>query len=500
VPRKRMGARVAVPALVLLLVIAAAVALLRERTGAATADRTRTETRIAVLPFTLLGEDTTGSYMAEGLADEVMTSLAQVRGLRVAPRSAAARFAGQPVRDAARALEVDAVMEGSVRRAGDRLRVSAQLTSAEDGLVVWARSFDRAAGDAFTLQEDIARELVAALRDTLGAATAPMASAGGTVDPEAYDLFLRGRYFWSRRGAALPTAIDYFAQAAARDPRFARAKAGLAIGYQSLAYYGGGSADSLMALAEPMALAALQLDSTLADAHLALGGIRRYQWRWADAERHLRRAAELAPDDATAHQWLGGVLYATGRAGDAVGEMRQARRLDPFSAAIAGDVVYTLLIAGDTAMTREAARMMELDTTLAVSHMIAGLVALWNGRPEEALRALATARQLRNAPELRGFEVAALRAAGRNAAAGRLYRELLQAQAQGTAANADAAYAAAAMGDTERAFALLDRMVERHEPLVTEISVPCDSGFAALHGDPRFAALLSRAGMQPCRR
>jgi TolB-like protein/tetratricopeptide (TPR) repeat protein len=495
--RRRVAGRHLLLAGALLLLLGVAVfAFWRGRAPVATGD-----TRIAVLPFAMFGDDSTGAYLAEGLADEVTTSLAQVRGLRVASRSAAAHFVGRPVREAAAGLGVDAVMEGSVRRAGDRLRVSAQLTSSSDGLVLWAKAFDRPAGDVFALQEDIARAIVGALRDRLGATTTVVASAGGSVDPVAYDLFLRGRYFWSRRGSlGLRTAVDYFSRAIARDSMFARARAGIAMAYVVMPFFGGATADSSLPLAEVHALGALRLDSTLADAHLALGNVRRYQWRWEEAERHLRRAVALAPDDATAHQWLGGVLYATGRIGEAMPEMREARRLDPYSAVIAGDFVYALTVAGDTAMVTESARVLELDTLLAVSHAVAGLVSLRVGQADAALRSFATARRLGEAPYTSGFEVAAMQAAGRTKEASAAYAALLRTLAEQGGTAWDAANAAVAMGDVERTFALLEHLVTRRESIVSEFSLPCDQGFAALHSDRRFGELLARAGMQPCRR
>ncbi len=495
-PRRTGGRRGWLLAGALLLALGASFVLVRRRAPVAVGD-----TRVAVLPFAMVGGDSTGTYMAEGLADEVTTSLAQVRGLRVAPHSAAARFAGRPVREAARGLEVDAVMEGSVRRAGDRLRVSAQLTSSADGLVLWAKAFDRPAGDVFALQQDIARDIVTALREKLGASATPDVRGGGSRDPVAYDLFLRGRYFWSRRGShGLRTAIDLFSRAIARDSTFARAWAGLAMAYGVLPFFGGATADSTVPLAEASALGALRLDSTLADAHLALGNVRRYQWRWDDAERHLRRSVELAPDDATAHQWLGGVLYSTGRIGEGIVEMREARRLDPYSAVIAGDFVYALSVARDTSMLSESARMVELDTTLAISHAVAGMVFLRTGHPDSALRSFAKARRLGDAPYSLGFEVAALWASGRTREARSAYAALLRRLPREDDATWDAAYAAAAMGDVERAFLLLGRLVERHEAIVSEFSLPCDDGFASLRSDPRFDRLLASAGMRACRR
>jgi tetratricopeptide (TPR) repeat protein len=270
--------------------------------------------------------------------------------------------------------------------------------------------------------------------------------------------------------------------------------------YVVMPFFGGAEADSSLPLAEASALGALRLDSTLADAHLALGVVRRYQWRWDEAERHLRRAVALAPDDATGHQWLGGTLYATGRIGEAMPEMRAARRLDPYSAVIAGDFVYALSVARDTAMLSESVRMLELDTMLAVSHAMSGLVLLRVGQPDAALRHFATARRLGDAPYSSGFEVMAMQAAGRTAEASAAYAALLGTLSKGGGTAWDATNAAVAVGDLERAMSLLEHVVERRESIVSEFSLPCDEGFATLHADRRFRDLLARAGMQPCRR
>ena len=180
--------------------------------------------------------------------------------------------------------------------------------------------------------------------------------------------------------------------------------------------------------------------------------------------------------------------------------MREARRLDPYSAVIAGDFVYALSVARDTSMLSESVRMVELDTTLAVSHAVAGMVLLRAGQPDSALRSFARARQLGDAPYSLGFEVAALWASGRTQEARSAYTALLRRLAHEDDATWDAAYAAAALGDVDRAFSLLERLVTRHEAIVSEFSLPCDDGFASLRSDPRFDRLLASAGMRACRR
>jgi tetratricopeptide (TPR) repeat protein len=321
----------------------------------------------------------------------------------------------------------------------------------------------------------------------------------GTIDLEAYDLYLKGRYAWSRRGTDLLAAVKYYQGAIARDSNFARAYAGLAMAYTPMVVYGVGSVDSVLPLAEASALRALALDSTLAEAHLALANVWKMQWRWAEAEQQFRAAIAYSPDDATAHQWYGALLYSLGRVDSAVAQLEQARELDAVSAALGTDVTYGLYAARrfSEALT-EARRTVTLDTTLAISHWLTGLALLALDRPDTALVALETARRMGSSPDARALFVKAYRMLGRTRDAESTYASLAQSYARDRALGRDVAIAAVVRGDLSTALAAVKGTIERREPIVTEYSLPCDPLLDPLKALPEFVRVLTEVGMRVC--
>ncbi|HUQ80512.1 MAG TPA: protein kinase [Gemmatimonadaceae bacterium] len=495
--------RVAVAAVVAVVLAAAAgVAIMRrlDNRGALERPQRGPAKSIAVLPFVNKGPDTADVYLAEGMSDDLTTALGHLDSVRVASRSSAAKYRTASALDAARALNVDAVLEGSVVRRGDRLRITAAVTTAPDGIEIWSRSFDPKASEVFDVQDEIVRAIVDSLQFALlGRSVAKAAAPRGTHDPEAYDLYLKGRYAFSRRGSGLVEAVRYYQRALARDSTFARARAGLAMAYVPMMVFGVARGDSVLPLAEASATRALAQDSTLADAHLALASVRRMQWRWDDAERHFEAAIAYAPSEATAHQWYGGLLYSTGRVTKAVEELVKARDLDPVSAALGTDVTYGLYAAHDFGKARtEAERTVGLDSTLAISHWLTGVTLLALNRPDTALRAFETARRFGDTPDARPGMVAAYRALGRARDADTLYAVLRRDYAAARLDQRDMAVAAVAVGDNPTALAAVKRSIDRRDPIVTEYSLPCDPLFDPLHADPRFVEMLARVGMRVC--
>ena len=513
-PRRDVAARrprsrvmpIVVGAVALVLVVASTMLVLRStsarRSSAATGPAT--PRALAVLPFVNTSSDSADAYFADGMADELSTALSKVPGVRLAARSAAHRFRGSDVRlrDIGRALRVDAVLEGTVRRAGDRLRVTAQLTDASDETVLWTDRYERTSRDVFDVQDDIAHAIARELRGTLGVAgdTTSGAAPRGTADLAAYDLYLKGRFFWYRRGVeGLRNAAELFGRAVERDPGFARAHAGLAMTYVVFPFYGVAANDSALPLAEQSAARALALDSTLADAHLAMASVLRMRWRWSEAERHFRSALALAPDDPTAHQWYGGQLFTTGHTDASVEQIARASEIDPFSAALATDLVYALYVARrfDDAL-REGRRMVALDTTLMISHLLIGLAQLALGRPDTALIAFRTAHRLGDVPDVRGYLVATHLALGDRRAADSIYADLRRSFAAGRALGYDLAIAAAAMGEPRTALDAVRDAIERREPLLTEFSLPCEPLLDPLKRDPVYERMLAAVGMRMC--
>jgi TolB-like protein/Flp pilus assembly protein TadD len=459
---------------------------------------------VVVLPFSSMGGDTTDAWFAEGMADELTTALAKVPGVRVAARSSAARYrdADEEATEIGRALGVGAVLDGTVRRAADRLRVSVELTSAADGLVLWSDRFDREVTDVFAVQDEIAAAVVAALRGRLGARDSTALAPRGTNDLIAYDSYLKGRFAWSKRGErGLRDAIGYFGEAVARDPEFARGHAGLAMAYVVIPFFAPSfPADSALPLAEASAKRALALDSTLSDAHLALANLHKMRWRFVEAERHFRIALALAPDDPAVIHWYGVHLYSTGRPSEAVRWLQRGAELDPFGTAISSDYSAALWAAGkyEEALS-EVRRGLGLDSLKSDTRFVLGLIHYGLGNADSALRAFGDARRYGTGVDVRAYESASLRLRGDTARADSLYRQLRRDREAGRIFAFDLAAAAASAGDRDAALdAIEETFAERHM-FVTELSVPCDPVYEPIRGDPRFIATLTGAGMQRCR-
>jgi TolB-like protein/DNA-binding SARP family transcriptional activator/Tfp pilus assembly protein PilF len=285
---------------------------------------------IAVLPFLNIGGDSTGDYFSDGVTEEILHALTQVPDLRVAARTSAFRFKGKEVdvRDIGRQLGVGAVLEGSIQRKGEAVRITVQLIDTRSGYHLWSGKYDRAVADLFVVEDEISRTIADALKVSLGLAPRPVS---GTGDVRAHDLYFRGLSLLAQRGASLPHSIAYFESALASDSTFAPAWAGLAAAYELLpAYYLDSYAEALPQ-AERAARRALALDSALGPAYTALANIHRDRLEWADAERSYHRALALAPNDPETVQQYGQFLFWSGQQERAVRWLERARRLDPLA-------------------------------------------------------------------------------------------------------------------------------------------------------------------------
>jgi TolB-like protein/tetratricopeptide (TPR) repeat protein len=460
---------------------------------------------IAVMGFADVGGDSTVAYLGDGMTDALTTTLAKLPNLRlIAPRSLGASPGKRlDSRDAGKALNVDAVLEGTVQRLEGQLRIRAHLIRVADGAVIWGERYDRRATNMFQLEDDITAAIASELRGTLSGERSSVTGGvpRGTTDPEAYDLYLKGRYAWSKRGSrGLGTAIDLFNAAIARDPKFARAHAGLAMSYVVLPLFSRAiTADSGLALALSSGRRALALDSSVADAHLAIAYARKMQWKWSEAERSFRVAAALAPDEAEVHHWYGVYLFAVGEADRSVAELRRARELDPFASTIGIDgalAMYSARSFGDA--RQEIHRALVLDSTREDGWWVRAKIELAQGHADSAITSLIAARKIGVAFDVRSYLSAAYRALGRIHDADSAYAELRRAYAAGRATPYDVAVAAVSAGDRATAIAALERVVARRDMLVTELSLPCDPIFDPLKDDPRFEKLRAAAGMKVC--
>jgi serine/threonine-protein kinase len=497
----RVG-RVALAVSVLGLALGGGALVLRRHasTGPAGAPRS-----LAVLPFTSPEGDSANAYFGAGMAEELTTAFANVPGLRVASRGSASRFqeAGRTDTDIAHELGVETVLEGTVRRSGDRIRLTARLVNPVDGTVLWAGQYDRRLVEVFEVQDDMARAIVAALRPRFGDAPELRAARAlrGTADLEAYDLYLKGRYYWGRRGeTGLRTAIAFFERAIARDSGFARAWAGLSMAQVVLPFFTTLSADSLAAEAGRSAQHALRLDSTLADAHLAWGYALKCQWRWAESERQFQDALALAPDDAPTHHWYGILLGVLGRVEGAVEQLSRARQLDPLSTPIGTDLAYELYLARryDEAL-REGRRVARLDSTKSDNTLEIGMIQLERGFPDSAVAAFEGAQRQGSGFHIPAFLSVAYREAGQAPRADSLYATVRERYRRDRSLSYAVAVAAAGARDLDQGIAAVQEAIDHRSVFATELSLPCDPMFDPLKRDQRFARMLAAVGMTVCR-
>jgi TolB-like protein/tetratricopeptide (TPR) repeat protein len=461
---------------------------------AVAASALHTRGSVAVLPFDNFAVEDE-DYFSDGITEDIIAQLTRVPDLTVVSRTSAMRYRNTElsVRQIGAELGVGAILEGSVRRAGGRVRIVAQLIDVATDRHLWSETYDREIADIFAVQSEVAREIASALGRTL---LAP--AAGGReharTDPETHELYLRARHLWNqRRPAALRSAIQYFEAAIARDPAFARAHAGLADVYVVFPFLDPTapalpSADSGMAAARR----ALELDPTLGEAYAALGLASLVAWSFEDADEYFARALELTPGYATALQWAGNYRAALGQFEEAIELLRRALELDPFSPRIHQDLAMRLSRWGrrDEAI-QVLERGAELDPGYADYHVSAALVYAVAGEEDHALEALLRAHALAPAS---GLSADAVRAAFRDAGLGGAIRLVLERSPATFESNVRRAHAETYVGDTEAALQSLERMVEGHDAHSAWI-IAGGGVSETLADDPRFQALVRRVGI-----
>ncbi|HEX2723667.1 MAG TPA: protein kinase, partial [Gemmatimonadaceae bacterium] len=460
-------------------------------------------TSVAVLPLVNVGGDRADDYFSDGMTDELANALGKLPGLRVASRTSAYAFKGKAanVEEIGRQLKVQTVMEGTVRRAGDKLRVSAQLTNVSDGLALWSDTYERETRDVFSVQDDIARSIAEALKLRLGKQARTFSSASrGTENLAAFDNYLRGRYFFNARGAEnLRLAVAYFDSAIIRDPKFARAHAGIAIAYSLLPEYTDAAPKDVSQLTYRAAEKALSLDSTLAEAYTARGLANVHDWKFSDAGLAYRKALQLDPEYPTAHQWYGELLFHTGRLDSSLVQIRTAVELDPLAPINASAYGYALVVAGkyDEAVA-VLKKGIEVAPTLGIHHAMLGAAYLYSGRVGQAVPELETAARLD--PELalrKGYVAHAYGRVGQKQRAIAIIDQLESRRAKsGTAVALALAYLG--LSDNERALTALEEAVRKHDiALLTGSSLVPDKIWDPVRSSPRFVEILQRMNLLP---
>jgi DNA-binding winged helix-turn-helix (wHTH) protein/TolB-like protein/Tfp pilus assembly protein PilF len=454
---------------------------------------------LAVLPFKPIGAGEEDEYLGLGMADALITKLSNIREINIRPTSAVRKYdaEGQDPVAAGRDLRVEAVIEGSVQRVGDRIRVTVQLVNVRDGAPLWAEKFDEQFTDIFAVQDRISEQAARAL--TPGGAGKGLLTKRYTENSEAHQLYLKGRYFWNKRTVeGLKKGIGYFSEAVEKDPSYAMAYVGLADSYGLLSDYGGLAPKEAYTQARRAAMRALELDEGLAEAHAALGLIKTsYDWDWPGAEREYRRALELNPNYETAHQWYAEYLSGQGRHREAIAEIRRAKEINPVSLIINAVEVSILYIAReyDQAIS-QGQKALEMEPHFAEVYGYLRRSYDQKGMYKEAIAARQMHRKLAG---LDAEETAALREAAAATSAGVYWQKRLEQQAEEAKRDlstaVDMAEIYAQLGEKDRAFASLERAYEERSVMMMYLKVL--PNFDPLRSDPRYADLLRRVGHTP---
>jgi TolB-like protein/DNA-binding winged helix-turn-helix (wHTH) protein/Tfp pilus assembly protein PilF len=494
-PSSRRAARFFILGLAAASVLAAAAYLTRTRARPPASGRLM----LAVLPFENLSEGAAEEYFADSLTEELITVLARLdpQRLGVIARTSvmAYKTRPKPIRDVARELRVDYVIEGSVRHANGRLRLTAQLIDARSEAHLWADVYEQEVSEVFRAEAQMAENI--GKRLSLRLLPRPP-SALSPPSPEAHVAYLKGLHFWNKRDEpGVRRAIELFREAVDLDPAYARAHAGLAAAYASLAT----SADALAArearaLAEAGARRALSLDPQLAEGHAALAAVAcRFDWNWSECDKELTRALELDPNYATGWHWRGEFLVERGRFADGIADLQRARTLDPLSPAIHANLGIAQMYAGhyDAALD-SFTQALEIDPGFLLAHRVRGLTLLRAGRVEEGLASLRHARALdpRSAHAAADLGYALARA-GKVEDARAVRRELDDINRERPVSPYDFAVVHAGLGENDAALGWLEKGYEDRSTGVRWLKV--EPIFAALHSEKRFQDLVRRVGL-----
>jgi TolB-like protein/DNA-binding winged helix-turn-helix (wHTH) protein/Tfp pilus assembly protein PilF len=460
---------------------------------------------LAVVPFENLTGDAGQDYFSDGLTEEMIGQLGRLEPeqLRVIARTSVMHYkhSQAPLEQIGRELGVQYVLEGSVRREAGKVRISAQLIQMRDQSHVWSRQYDRELGSLLALQGEIAQEIADEIQLTLGdrkriaAARKPAASPSSY---EAYDDYLKGRYFWNKRTTAgFQQAAEYFQQAIAKEPNYARAHAGLADTFALMSVWGKVPPNGFMPKARATALRALQIDDTLAEAHASLALItENYDWDWQTAEKEYRRAIELDPNYATVHQWYAEYLTWLGRFDEAFRESERARQLDPLSLIIATDYGASLYFSRQYDRAIEQLRaVLTMEPSFPRAHMVM-YAHVEKGMFAEALDDIEKRRRIDDTPYLWAEQAYVYGRSGQQEQARNALKKFEEWNRRGQSLpTPEILMAYVAVNRKEEAFAWLQKASLEHSSVLTTLKV--EPGVDPLRSDPRFQALLRRVGLSP---
>ncbi len=464
------------------------------RTEAATVS----QKSIAVLPFDNLSRDPDNAYFCEGVQDEILTRLAKVADLKVISRTSTQHFKSAPdnLPQIAKQLGVAHILEGSVQKASDQVRVNVQLINALTDAHLWADTYDRKLTDIFAVESDIAKTIAETLQAKLTGSEKSLITKTPTVNPEAHELYLKGRFFWNKRtGADLLKSIDYFKQVVEKDQKYALAYAGLADAYVLLPPYGAASPSESFPQAEAAARKALELDDTLAEAHTSLGQVLLfYDLDFAGSTMEFERALSLDPNYATAHHWYGGggPLLALGQFDRAIKEGKRAVELDPLSLINNADLGWLYFNARRyNEAEAQARKTLEMDSHFYLAHYYLGEVLQLKGQLTEAIAEYKKAAELDDDPFVLGLLAQAYAKLGQRDEALKMLGQLQELATRRYVTSYSFALVHIALGEKDKAIDWLERAYrDRAGPDIALIKV--DPFLDPLRGHPRFEALVQK--------
>jgi serine/threonine protein kinase/Flp pilus assembly protein TadD len=456
---------------------------------------------IAVLPFSDMSPQKDQEYFCDGLAEEIINALAQLENVRVIARTSAFSFknTNKDIRDIGRELNVDTVLEGSVRKAGNRLRITGQLINVDDGYHLWSERYDREMDDVFAIQDDITLAIVDKLRIQLLGEEEAIFCKCQTMGFEAYDLYLKGRHFWNKMTEeGLKKAIGYFEQVIGETADSALAYAGLADCYNVLPFFSPISPRETYFKAKEAALKALELDETLGEAHTSLASILvRYEWNWEESEKEHKRAIELNPGYAPAHHFYAMYLMFLGRFQEAIHEIAEAQELDPLSPMVMANFGQILDHAGHTDQAIEKLRKaVSMNPTLPYAHCQLGALHLQNGMSEDGMKEIEKEREIsrgRN-PVIEAFIGVAYAHLGRIDYAREILESLLHRSKQIYVSPYALARLYLTLGENDEGFSWLDKAYEECDHWLCFLKVHMAHGNTS--SDPRYSAMLRKIGLE----
>ena len=473
--------------------------------SAAVTAQTQPRNSIAVLPFANMSNDPENEYFCDGLAEELLNALAKIDDLKVAARTSAFSFKGKDtnVSDIGHALGVKTVLEGSVRRSGSRVRITVQLINAADGYHLWSERYDREMQDIFDVQDEITQAIVAALKLKLFGKEKALVLKRYTDNTDAYELFLKGRYYFNKHaGGGWRKALEYFEQAIEKAPEYAPAYAWISISLTHAWYFGVLSFAEAVPKSKAAANRAREIDSDLAEAHIALGNIHFYnEWDWPKAEYAYKRAIEINPNSADAGMWYGLFLTSRERFDEAINEGRRTVELDPLSLFLNLNVGWIYLFADRLDDTRaQVRRMIEIEPNFNGAYWQLGMVQLLQGKYEEAREEYRKAVALGSYPTTLSILGVACARLGKRDEAIDVLNQLLEMKQQQPVAAFDIARVYGGLDENDKTFEWLEKAVAERNGELVFLNLETQIGTGDMFGkdirrDPRFPDILRRIGV-----